>query len=87
MGKGNSGCLEEGRRALERHLPISEDDSATGFQGYCFCDLTGRPVVSAGCALIDAYIDNGVWVPLSALLCPLYARAEVTVRSSRAWRS
>ena len=60
MGKGNSGCLEEGRRALERHLPISEDDSATGFQGYCFCDLTGRPVVSAGCALIDAYIDNGV---------------------------
>lgn len=88
---------EEGRRvtagsrgeekSVGRHLPISEDDFATGFQGYCFCDLTGARAPRRLCGLCAyrRYIDNGVWVPLSALLfSALYTRTEVTVRPSRA---
>lgn len=75
-----------GEKSVGRHLPISEDDSATGFQAYCFLrsDRAARaPRRLCGLCAYRRYIDNGVWVP-PPLFSALYTRTEVTVRPSLA---
>lgn len=70
-----------GEKSVGRHLPISEDDFATGFQGYCFLRSDRAPRRLCGLCAYRRYIDNGVWVP-PPLFSALHTRTEVTVRPS-----